>query len=64
MEIEEFKEYGFTKKEIQTAVHRGFLEQAHFKQDVRDKGEEFLKYIIDNNEKAIVLAGRPYHLDK
>ena len=64
MEIDEFKEYGFTKKEIQTAVHRGFLEQAHFKQDVRDKGEEFLKYIIDNNEKAIVLAGRPYHLDK
>ena len=64
LEVPEFKKYKFTKKELEKAIHRGFLEQEHFKQDVRDKGEEFLKYINEHNEKAIVLAGRPYHLDK
>ena len=64
MELDEFKEYNFTKKELKEAIHKGFEEQAKFKEDVRRKGEEFLKYINDHNEKGIVLAGRPYHLDK
>jgi len=64
LELEEFKEYRFTKKELKEAVKAGFMEQHKFKQDVRDKGEEFLKYIEEHNEKAICLAGRPYHLDK
>ncbi len=64
MELDEFKEYNFTKKELKKAIHKGFEEQAKFKDDVRKKGEEFLKYINDHNEKGIVLAGRPYHLDK
>ena len=64
MELDEFKEYNFTKKELKEAIHKGFEEQAKFKDDVRKKGEEFLKYINDHNEKGIVLAGRPYHLDK
>ena len=64
LEVEEFKKYNFTKKELTEAVEKGFIEQAHFKDDVRKKGEEFIKYIDKHNEKAIVLAGRPYHLDK
>lgn len=64
MDLPEFKEYNFTKRELKEAIHEGFLEQARFKQEVRDKGEEFIKYIDEHNEKAIVLAGRPYHLDK
>ena len=64
LELDEFKEYNFTKKELKNAIKLGFLEQRKFKEDVRRKGEEFLKYINDHNEKGIVLAGRPYHLDK
>jgi predicted nucleotide-binding protein (sugar kinase/HSP70/actin superfamily) len=64
LELDEFKEYNFTKEELKNAIHKGFLEQRKFKQEVREKGEEFIKYIDEHNEKAIVLAGRPYHLDK
>ena len=64
LELDEFKEYNFTKKELTEAIQAAFEEQRNFKEDVRRKGEEFLKYIEDHNEKAICLAGRPYHLDK
>ena len=64
LELEEFKTYNFTKKELKEALDKADLEQQKFKNDVRKKGEEFLKYIEEHNEKAIVLAGRPYHLDK
>ena len=63
-EIDEFKKYNFTKKEVKTAIQEGFKELRKYKKEVQNKGEEFLKYIVDHNEKAIVLAGRPYHLDK
>lgn len=64
MSLDEFKEYKFTKKEVKDAIVEGFKELDRFKEDVRKKGEEFLDYIEKHNEKAIVLAGRPYHLDK
>ena len=64
LELDEFKDYHFTKKELKEAIHLGFLEQKRFKEEVRAKGEEFLRYIDTHHEKAIVLAGRPYHLDK
>ena len=63
-ELEEFKEYNFTTEELKRAIEKGFSEQRKFKEEVRTKGEEFIKYIDEHNEKAIVLAGRPYHLDK
>lgn len=63
-EIPEFKKYKFTKKELKDAIEDAFTEQQKFKDEVRSKGEEYLDYIIKNNEKAICLAGRPYHLDK
>ena len=64
IETEDFKEYNFTKKELTLAIKDAFEEQQNFKEDVRKKGEEFLEYIKEHNEKAICLAGRPYHLDK
>ncbi len=64
LEVDEFKKYNFTKNELKLAIKDAFLEQDKFKNDVRKKGEEFLKYIDKHGEKAIVLAGRPYHLDK
>ncbi len=64
VELDEFKEYKFTKKELKSAIDAAFKEQETFKDEVRAKGEEFIKYIDEHDEKAIVLAGRPYHLDK
>jgi predicted CoA-substrate-specific enzyme activase len=64
LELKEFKQYKFKKKELKKAISLAYKEQEKYKKEVQQKGEEFLKYIVDHNEKAIVLAGRPYHLDK
>ena len=58
-----FKEYKFTKKELKEAAECAEAEYQKFKQDVRNKGKEAIKYIKDNNLRGIVLAGRPYHVD-
>ncbi len=64
LELPEFQEYNFQKEEVKKAIHKGFKELDKVRLDIRKKGEEFLQYINEHNEKAIVLAGRPYHLDK
>jgi len=63
LEREEFKEYNFTKKEVEEAAEAAEKEYQQYKEDVRNKGKEYLKYIDENNLKGIVLAGRPYHVD-
>ena len=63
LELEEFKEYHFTKEELMHAAQKAEEEYQAFKSDVRKKGEETLKYLEENNLKGIVLAGRPYHVD-
>jgi predicted nucleotide-binding protein (sugar kinase/HSP70/actin superfamily) len=64
IELDEFKEYEFSKKELKDAIASALAEQKKFKEDVRKKGEEVLDYVNKHNEKAICLTGRPYHLDK
>ncbi len=64
MELDEFKEYKFKSTELKEAIEAATKEQLKFKEDIRNKGEEFIKYLDKHNEKAIVLAGRPYHLDR
>ena len=56
-------DYGFTKTEIDNASEKAFAELQHYKQDIRSKGEEVLKWLDEHDERAIVLAGRPYHID-
>ncbi len=51
-------------QEIKEAVNAAWNELAKARQDMKDKGEETIKYLRDNNMKGIVLAGRPYHIDK
>ena len=63
-ELDEFKEYKFKSSELKEAISSAIKEQLKFKEDVRKKGEEFIKWLEEHDEKAIVLAGRPYHLDK
>ena len=64
LELKEFKKFDFKRNELKNAIEMGIIEQENFRRDIIDKGKEYIKYINDNNEKAIVLAGRPYHLDK
>ena len=52
-----------TKKEITEALEKAYSEDAKFKETMRKKGEETLKFLKDNGKRGIVLAGRPYHID-
>lgn len=63
MELDEFKEYNFTKSELIEAANKAEAEYQKCKQDIRDKGLETVKYIEENDLRGIVLAGRPYHVD-
>ena len=63
LELEEFKEYKFTKKELKNAIEKAEAEYQKCRQDIHDKGKETLEYIEKNKLKGIVLAGRPYHID-
>ena len=63
LELDEFKEYKFTKAELNEAVDKAEAEYQKCKKDIRDKGAETVRYIEENNLKGIVLAGRPYHID-
>ena len=63
LELDEFKKFEFTKRELQEAALKAEAEHAKFREDIHKKGEETLKYIEENNLKGIVLSGRPYHVD-
>ncbi len=51
------------ENEIANAVDKGWDELTQARQDIKDKGEEVLKYMEEHNKRGIVLAGRPYHID-
>ena len=55
--------YHIKKSEIAGAVRTARQEQINFKNDIKKQGEYALKYAKDHGKKAVVLAGRPYHLD-
>ena len=60
---EEFRRFGLTKKEVETAVEKAWAEDERVKAAIRDKGAEVLEWIEKTGGKGIVLAGRPYHID-
>ncbi|MEG0844517.1 MAG: acyl-CoA dehydratase activase-related protein [Romboutsia sp.] len=59
------KEYygDISKNEVSKSVDVAYEEQEKFKSDVKTAGENALREIDENNISAIVLSGRPYHLD-
>ncbi len=59
--VEEFSD--IPKEEVKAAAHKAWLELEKARDDVRKKGEETLRYIEETGRRAIVLAGRPYHID-
>lgn len=60
---EELRDYQIPYGEIAQAVDRAWQEQEHFRRDIQAKGEEALAWANENQRFAIVLAGRPYHID-
>ena len=63
LELDEFKEYNFNKKELMEAAKKAEEEYQNFKTDICKIGKEAVEYIDKHNLKGIVLAGRPYHSD-
>ncbi|WP_035291462.1 2-hydroxyacyl-CoA dehydratase [Clostridium sp. KNHs214] len=60
---DEFKSFKISKKDINEALDKAWLERDKVKEDIRKKGEEVLEYLDSTGKKGIVLAGRPYHID-
>ncbi len=52
-----------TKQEIKAAVEASYKEIERYRQDVRDYGAKILERIARTGEQAIMLVGRPYHID-
>ena len=55
LELDEFKEYKFTKAELNEAVDKAEAEYQKCKKDIRDKGAETVRYIEENNLKTLKL---------
>ena len=53
-----------TKEEICAAVDAAWEEDLRFKDAMRAKGEECLRWLEETGGHGIVLAGRPYHNDR
>ena len=60
---EELREEGIAKSEIAAAAEAAYQELEHYREDVRSYGEQILKRLEETGEHAILLAGRPYHID-
>jgi len=58
-----FGEFGISPAEIRRAVYLAGEEDRAFKRYIHKIGEDTVKWIYENNQKGIVLAGRPYHID-
>lgn len=54
---------GVSRLELEDAVKMARAEDKRVKDDIKKAGEYSLKYARDHKKKAVVLAGRPYHLD-
>lgn len=50
--------------EIRAAAKKAYAELNAVRDDIRKKGEETIAYLEKTGKKGIVLAGRPYHIDK
>jgi predicted nucleotide-binding protein (sugar kinase/HSP70/actin superfamily) len=52
-----------TKSEVRAAVDAARAEDCKFKDDIGKMGKDALRLIKEKGLKAVVLSGRPYHLD-
>ncbi len=59
----EFKRFGISYRKMCRAVEAAEAEQAAYKVELRKKGEETVRELARTGLPAVILAGRPYHLD-
>ncbi len=52
-----------TRREVSQAVDAGFLAFDTYRRELRQEGERVLSHALSEGKKAIILAGRPYHVD-
>ncbi|MDO4860114.1 MAG: acyl-CoA dehydratase activase-related protein [Bacillota bacterium] len=57
------KRTGVSAAEVEEAVSEARAEDKNFKDDMKKQGEYALKFAREHGKKAIVLSGRPYHVD-
>lgn len=57
------KEEKISYREIDKAVDKGYQQWLQYKKDIQAKGDEVIHYLKESNQKGILLAGRPYHID-
>ena len=56
--------FNISLDEIKRATQAAFAERDAFKEDIRNAGSEALQYVREHHIRGIVLAGRPYHIDR
>lgn len=56
-------EFGISESETKDACHKAWVELDAARHDMYRKGQETIDYLVKNNKRGIVLAGRPYHID-
>ncbi|MGI6722240.1 MAG: acyl-CoA dehydratase activase-related protein [Anaerovoracaceae bacterium] len=54
---------GVSRREVEKAVKAARIEDRRYHDDVKKQGEYSLKYAREHGKKAVVLSGRPYHVD-
>jgi predicted CoA-substrate-specific enzyme activase len=60
---EELKDFNITKKDLVFAMLRARATLNLFKKDIRKRGTVLIREIKENGKPAVILAGRPYHID-
>lgn len=57
------REFHIPESDVRDAVSEGWKELEITRLEIREKGEEVLRYMEETGRRGIVLAGRPYHVD-
>lgn len=52
-----------SKKALRNALDTAYAFREQWLDDIKAQGELIVRSVISNNQKAIVLCGRPYHID-
>lgn len=58
-----YKDNVLNKKEIKNAVSGAWKSEQDYHDKIKLRGREIMDYVKENKLNAIVLAGRPYHVD-
>ncbi|OEG71321.1 2-hydroxyglutaryl-CoA dehydratase [Candidatus Endomicrobiellum trichonymphae] len=61
--VEELKDFNITKKDLVFAMFRARAALNLFKKDIRKRGAMLIREIKETGKPAVILAGRPYHID-